>query len=108
MRAIACIALMACAPQAASLPWVRIDNTLSGDVCSRDAAIIIAQKREQERGEWKKQIITCDERFEAADAKARQAQWWQVNAPWLIVGGAIVSAAVGFVAGFAIGERHAR
>lgn len=107
MRVLAIIAAacFACSPAPASLPWVSVDRTLRGAVCSRDAAIAIAQKRAEERGEWEKRMVDCGEQRELSEARAKRAQWWQVNAPWMIGGTGIVAIVVGFVAGFAVGER---
>jgi len=104
----AMLALSACSPAAASLPWVRIDPALPGVVCSREAAVSIAQKREQERAEWQKQVINCDERASLADARAERAMWWQMNGPLFIAGAAVVSLVAGGVFGFVMGDRYGK
>lgn len=100
MKATALLFLLsACAPAAASLPWVTVDRSLEGAVCSRAAAEAISAKRTQERAEWSKQFIECERKRKTAEERAAAAAWWHQNGPLVAAG----AAAVGIGAGIAIG-----
>jgi recombinational DNA repair protein (RecF pathway) len=101
-RAALIVLLTACAPQAASLPWVTIDRSLSGVVCSREAAVAIAQRRIEERGEWQKKILDREEQAAIAKEQARQAQFWARHAPWMIPSGILLGLTLGATVGVAL------
>lgn len=103
MKAVALVLLVSCAPAASSLPWVRVDSALPGAVCSREAAVSLAQARARERGEWQKRLIDCDERAALSDARAARAQWWERSAPWLIAAAGVLGLGIGAVVGFGVG-----
>jgi hypothetical protein len=81
------------------LPHVRIDRSLHGAVVSREAAETIAILRERERASWQLQIEDEKERAAIAQAREQSATWWRDNAPWIVVGVGLISAAAGFVIG---------
>jgi hypothetical protein len=93
--AIALALLCSCAQAPASLPFVRIDRSLSGPVCSREAAEALLQRRTLERAAWEQKILDCQERANVSEARAERAQWWERNAPWLIAVAGVIGASAG-------------
>ncbi len=115
MKALALALLCACSGPAAapaSLPWVRIDRTLSGPVCSREAAEVIAARREIERGYAAVALIACEARHAKTARELKEAlkdvdvgRWWRMYGIPIVIGAAAVSAAVGFGVGYELGKR---
>lgn len=93
-----------CAAQAASLPYVRIDRSLPGAVCSREAAEVFARRQVTEYADFLKHVEQCEARAEQASIRADAASWWQSNAPWLVVLAGVGAGAVGFIIGSQIGR----
>ncbi len=91
--------ILACAPAPASIPWVRIDRSLSGPVMSREAAEAIDAYRTRDRAACAKQVIDCTARAEASDVKAQRGAWWEQNGP-IVVG---ASSAAAFLLGILLG-----
>jgi hypothetical protein len=116
VRALALVLLCACTGPAAapaSLPWVRIDRTLSGPVCSREAAEVIAARREIERGQAAVKLIGCEAKNartererDAAGKEASSGRWWRTYGIPVIIGAAAISAAVGGAVGYELGRKR--
>lgn len=111
MRWIAAILLSSCAPVAvaipSSLPFVRLDPSLSGAVISREAAIVVATKREQDRAACDSKIIDCattalvlTHERDVAQKLAATNGWWRVWGPVLAAAAAFLGLGAGFAAGF--------
>lgn len=106
MKAAALLVLLtACAPLPASLPWVRIDRSLSGAVVSREAAEAWAAQRKRDNAEHAKQLVDERERADASEARERAASWWRDNAPWVVTGSGLVGILLGVVLGSQIRPR---
>lgn len=114
MRAIAFIVFCSCAPVVApsSLPFVTIDRSLNGAICSREAAEVIVAKRIEALGNCTRALL--DERTNTALAAAQRDEYKRIaasNSFWaqwglpLLLGGVLLSLPVGFGIGFAVGNR---
>lgn len=112
MRAIALMLVCSCAPMAASapssIPWVRVDRSLSGSVCSREAAEAMAMRREGDRLNADRILIDCEARGDAARAESKENKrradsnaWWGSYGGLLVLVGIIGGIATGFAGGFA-------
>lgn len=110
MRALACILLFSCAPALtpipSSLPFVHIDPTLTGHVMSRDAAVVIAAKRIDDKAKADAKLAESDARAAATTralgSETARADRNQRAATMAIVWTVIVSV-VTFGAGFGLG-----
>lgn len=107
MRVLALVLLASCAPvvQPASLPQLRIDDTLQGHVVSRGAAEVIVTKRLQDKKACDARVTDCETKtkvltFERDQQKKRADgnAWWSTYGPGLL-GAGIPSA---FLTGVAI------
>lgn len=112
MKVVAAMLLISCAPVAtsapASLPYVRIERTLSGPVCSREAAETIAILRSREREAAVKDMISCQGETKSAMAVAEQQTkrasvnaWWGTWGGVFLFLGVLTGLAAGFGGGFA-------
>ena len=108
MKALAALLLCSCAPVLteipASLPLVTIDTTLRGPVISREAAELIARRREMERARWATEAIDQAAKTKVAEMqrdeetkRANAHTWWAVYGGPLAIGGTLVGAALGAV-----------
>jgi len=95
----------------ASLPFVRIDPSLTGAVVSRDAAIAIAAKRADDRAKCAAEQIDCDARalmlkqaLAEQSSVAQKNLWWGTYGGLLVLGGILTGLAAGFAAGFAVAK----
>jgi ElaB/YqjD/DUF883 family membrane-anchored ribosome-binding protein len=68
-------------------------------VCSREAAETFVKRRIEDRAAFLNHLNECKRIADLQKARADAASWWQTNAPWIVVGVGIVSAAAGFVFG---------
>lgn len=113
MRAIAALLLCSCAPAVtaipSSLPFVRTDPSLSGHVMSRDAAIVIAKIRIDDKKKCDASAIDCAAeklilrfRAEQADKQAQMTTWWRTYGPGLLGGGIVTSFLAGAATALAI------
>jgi hypothetical protein len=89
---------------------VRVDESLTGAVVSRDAAIAILSKREQARAECNAKVIGCEARAKVLtsqrDSEIKRADenaWWAIHGPGLFGAGVGVSVIVGVVVGVLFG-----
>jgi hypothetical protein len=108
VKAVAFLLLCSCAQVVApaSLPYVRIDRSLPGAVCSREAAEALAARREMDRGEAAKKLVECNGRavlagklYEAANKRAEANAWWGTWG-WVV---ALVTGTVAGAGGIVIG-----
>ena len=117
MKFIALLLLVACAPAVtaipSSLPYVRIDPALSGAVISREAAIVIAARRAEDKARLAKanidaeakQLATEYERDEA-NKRAENHTWWADYGPILLLTATLASLGVGFGVGYGAAPRR--
>ncbi len=110
MRALACIVLCSCAPTVvrspSSLPFVRVDPALSGHVMSRDAAIVIASKRIEDKNECDARVTDCEAKAKGiAKALAAETQRADSNqrAASLAIAFSVIVGVLGLSAGFGLG-----
>ena len=107
------ILLCSCAPVVtaipSSLPYVRVDPELQGAVISRDAAIVVATKRIEDKARCASSMADCTARATSAEqALAEQTKradnnaWLATYWPGFLVVTAVVFAGSGLAAGFAI------
>lgn len=107
--------LCSCAPVAASapssIPWVRVDSSLPGSVCSREAAEAMAWRREGDRLKAQQLMIDCEARGDAAREDAKESKrradrnaWWGSYGGLLVLTGIIGGLATGFAGGFAVAK----
>jgi hypothetical protein len=109
---IALVLLAACAPvQSSSLPFVRIDRSLSGPVCSREALESSGLLRARERGEWRGRLVSCEGSAQLSGVQLEQAQqrlaeaiWWQQNGLWVVTVTGLIAAGIGVGVGIAAGS----
>lgn len=99
MRCAAFVLLCSCAAGPSSIPYVRIDRSLTGPVMSREAAEAIDAYRTRERAGYAKELVDEREKRKRAEAIERDAKWWRENWPWVVFGGVAAGFAVGFGAG---------
>ena len=114
MRAIAFIVLCSCAAPASapsSIPWVRVDRSLHGPVCSREAAEAMAMRREVDRLKFERLMIDCEARGDIARADSAESKrradknaWWGMYGGLLLMVGIIGGLASGFAGGFAVAK----
>lgn len=110
MKIAALLLLCSCAPVVtaipSSLPYVFVDESLTGAVVSRDAAIAILSRQEQTKAKCEARAIDCEARVRTMqiqrDSEAKRANenaWWSIYGPGL--SGAI--GAISFVVGGVVG-----
>lgn len=97
MRVVALLLLCSCAPVAttipSSLPYVRLDPSLTGAVISREAAIAVASRRIDDKAKCDIRVSDCQTRLQSAEQalaeqtkRADSAVWWRVWGPGLVTG----------------------
>jgi hypothetical protein len=117
VRWIAVILLTSCAPAAiaipSSLPFVRVDPALPGAVMSRDAAIVVVQKRIDDALKCAGRVTDCETRATQAEHErdeqtklARTNGWWRAWGPMMILTGVVTAFAAGFAGGFGAAPRR--
>jgi hypothetical protein len=96
VRALALALLCSCAAplaQPSSLPRVRVDRSLSGPVCSREALETITTLRIRERTQFSTELNACVEEKKVAksneahaDKRADASEWWARYGPAVVSG----------------------
>lgn len=117
MRWIALLLLTSCAPAVtaipSSLPFVRVDPALPGAVMSRDAAIVVVQKRIDDALKCAGRVTDCETRATQAEHEAQEQTklartngWWRAWGPTLLLTGIVTAFAAGFAGGFGAAPRR--
>jgi hypothetical protein len=109
-RVVAIALLCSCAPAVtqtpSSLPFVRIDTTLTGHVMSRDAAIVVATRRIEDKKQCDARIVDCEAKVQS-EQKARASETARADrnqrAATLAIVFSVLAGAIGFGAGFGLG-----
>jgi hypothetical protein len=113
VKAVAFLLLCSCAQVVApaSLPYVRIDRSLPGAVCSREAAEALAARREMDRGEAAKKLAECNGRavlagklYDAANKRAEANAWWGTWGGMLALVALVVGGSAGAVIGWSLAK----